>query len=166
MCPVCCLQPSDDVALLMPTLSPRAPTLPSSLHPFHGFSFSKTPPPSLYRPCPWPAWIVPRRVSVSIWQAATHTHTHTLITVKINYLDTSQIKKSFIRGREKSKHKDILYEGEIFSWIIQALLVLKKNGKQTCFLTTLQSDVNYRCNDTSMYQCIDLYSDNQTTSIG
>lgn len=32
MCPVCCLQPSDDVATLIPTRSSSAPTLPSSLY--------------------------------------------------------------------------------------------------------------------------------------
>lgn len=45
MCPVCCLQPSDDVAMLIPTRSPSAPTLPSSLHPSHGFTFCSHPPP-------------------------------------------------------------------------------------------------------------------------
>lgn len=39
MCPVCCLQPSDDVAVLMPTRSPSAPTLPSSQRPSPGFTF-------------------------------------------------------------------------------------------------------------------------------
>lgn len=56
MCLVCCPRPSDDVAMLIPTGSPSAPSLPSSPHP------------SVTTPLPEPVSTDPHRGPVSTRQ--------------------------------------------------------------------------------------------------